>query len=229
MLTVTDMDEKLRLDSLTAFYFGAHVAAEPTSPAAITSISKRAYRDLSRTLHGISTHLNKGTLLDDTHASLREFVTDLETHPLPEQDAEATQQDFDDRHDRWCLGREKFFQAHPHSHKGKEFVFTYGQAQKWLNMALKYLAVLDHPAVTCVYPYLHVPIDSIVYEEAAHSTTGLSVPRPSGGASWSRLNREQYRAYQGHLRACIADQTDHRAPLDWEATVWNVRSGEPGD
>ena len=47
------MDEKLRLASLTAFYFGTRVAADPTSPEAITSVSKRAYRDLSRTLHGI--------------------------------------------------------------------------------------------------------------------------------------------------------------------------------
>lgn len=34
-------------------------------------------------------------------------------------------------------------------------------------MTLKYLAVLDHPDVQRVYPYLHVPLDLYVYNEAS--------------------------------------------------------------
>ena len=121
MLTVTGMDEKLRLASLTAFYFGTRVAADPTSPEAITNVSKRAYRDLSRTLHGIGTHPAKTTLLEATHASLHAFVTDLEEV--------KTREEFDALHDAWCEDRICFFREHLHPDR-KAFVFTYGQAQK---------------------------------------------------------------------------------------------------
>lgn len=210
------MDEKLRLASLTAFYFGAHVAADPTSPEALRTVSKRAYRDLSRTLHGIGTHPDKTTLLEDTHASLREFVTSLEKV--------TTQEEFDTLHNAWCEDRIHFFSEHPHLGRNN-FAFTYGQAQKWINMTLKYLAVLDHPAVRRVYPYLHVPIDSIVYEEAEHPTAGLGVPRPPGRVSWSRLDVDQYRDYQRRIRDSIADSdASSLTPLDWEAQAWITRS-----
>lgn len=210
------MDPSLRLASLTAFYFGAHVAADPTSPGAIRTVSKRAYRDLSRTLHGIGSHPDKTTLLENTHTSLNQFVADLETA--------TTQDEFDDQHDTWCQDRTHFFDEHPHPNR-KEFTFAYGQAQKWINMTLKYLAVLDHPAVARVYRFLHVPIDSIIYKEAAHLTTGIGVPRPPRGVAWSKLTRDQYRDYQQHLRDNIADTSDGTlAPLDWEAQAWINRA-----
>lgn len=209
--SVITMDPSLRLASLTAFYFGAHVAAEPASPEVITSVSKRAYRDLNRTLHGIGTHPNKTTLLEDTHASLREFLTDLEKV--------TNRDDFDALHDAWCEDRIRFFAKRPHPDKEK-FTFTYGQAQKWLNMTLKYLAVLDHPAVQRVYPYLHVPIDSIIYNQADQ----IGAPRPPKRRSWSRLNQEQYLAYQTQLRTRIAQKTTHSAPMDWESTAWIARN-----
>lgn len=216
------MDEKLRLASLTAFYFGTRVAADPTSPEAITSVSKRAYRDLSRTLHGIGTHPDKSTLLEATHASLHALVTDLEKV--------ATREEFDALHDAWCEHRIRFFNEHPHPAR-EAFTFTYGQAQKWINMTLKYLAVLGHPTVAGVYPYLHVPIDSIIYAEAAHPSAGITVPRPPGGRAWSRINRDEYCEYQQQLRAAIATHSDGSlAPLDWEAQAWVTRaSSTPGE
>ncbi|MGP6175355.1 hypothetical protein [Corynebacterium sp. A21] len=212
------MDPSLRLASLTAFYFGAHVAADPASPETIRTVSTRAYRDLSRTLHGIGTHPDKATLLEDTHTSLQQFTADLDT--VDSQDT------FDALHDKWCRDRIHFFDEYPHPDR-KEFALTYGQAQKWLNMTMKYLSVLDHPAVTRVYPYLHVPIDSIIFKEAAHPTADISVPRPPGGVAWSRLDRDHYRNYQRRLQDSITDRSDGTlTPLDWEAQAWIARSSE---
>lgn len=217
VFTVTGMNEQLRLASLTAFYFGPRVATDPTSADSITTISKRAYRDLSRTLHGIGTHPNKADLMEDTHASLHTFVTDLEKV--------TNREEFDDLHDTWCLKRMEVFNSFHHTQRGKKFEFTYGQAQKWINMTLKYLAVLNHPAVARVYGYLHVPIDSIVYAEAEHPSAGITVPRPPGNVSWSRLNCDQYRKYQQQLQTAIATHNaDEIAPLDWEAQAWITRS-----
>lgn len=214
------MDEHARIANLIAFYFGPNVAQEvpPKSKKAIEAVSHRAYRDLCRTLTHIGTHPKKNKLLDETHSSLYGVVTQLETDPVRDQ------QDFDDRHERWCLDRISFFKEHPHGDKNKKVDFTYGHAQKWINMTLKYLAVLQHPAVLEVYSYLHVPVDSIVYEEAEDPTLGIAVPRPPGGKKWSKLSGEQYRTYQEQLRGAIADQGECVAPLDWEAKAWVNRA-----
>lgn len=220
MATVTGMDENLRLASYAAFYFGIDAAKDPTSPKAIAQVSQRAYRDLSRTLHGIGTHPDKTMMLEDTHASLHAVVTALEKV--------TTQEEFDALHANWCAGRIDFFEAHPHPTR-ETFTLTYGQAQKWINMTLKYLAVLGHPVIIRVYPYLHIPVDSIIYEEAAHPVTGISVPRPPRRTPWSRLDDEQYKNYQEQLRDSIAHSDNSLMPLDWEAETWITRSSRTSE
>lgn len=215
MTTVTGMDENLRFASYAAFYFGIHAARDPMSLKAIAQVSQRAYDDLRRTLHGIGTHPDKTMMLEDTHGSLHTVVTALEKV--------TTQKEFDALHANWCADRINFFKAHPHPTR-KTFTLTYGQAQKWINMTLKYLAVLGHPTITHVYPYLHIPIDSIIYEEAAHPITGIAVPRPAGRTSWSRLNHKQYKNYQEQLRDSITHSDSSLTPLDWEAQTWITRS-----
>lgn len=215
MVTVTDMDQKLRHTSLVTFYFGTRVALDPTSSEAIENVSHRAYRDLSRTLHGIGSHPDKKVLLDDTHASLYQFITDLKNL--------TTQEEFNALHDSWCNKRIEFFKKHPHPDR-KTFALTYGQAQKWINMTLKYLAVIDHPAIAPIYTFLHIPIDSIIYEEAKHSVTGIGVPRSPGNVSWSRLDQNQYQDYQQQLHDRITSADPSVAPLDWEAQAWVTRS-----
>lgn len=146
------MDEKTRLASLMVLHFGAPVVTAPTSPEAITSASDQVYDNyLSRVMKGIGPHPAKTTLVEDTHASLYQFVTDLETDPLIAQDVKVSQANFDARHDTWCLNTMATFMALPHVRSGKPFTFTYGHAQKWINMTLKYLAVLGHPTVLDVY------------------------------------------------------------------------------
>lgn len=214
--SVTLMDPELRHKNLVAFYFGTQVALYPTSLAAIESISHRAYRDLSRTLHGIGSHPEKDVLLGDTHASLHRLLADLEKI--------MTQEEFDALHHSWCKNRIEFFNQHPHPDR-KSFTLTYGQAQKWINMALKYLAVIEHSAVKSIYRYLHIPIDSIVYKEAARPD-GLAVPRPPGSIAWSRLDRNQYESYQRELFDTTARKHPDFSPLDWEAEAWVTRSSK---
>lgn len=91
-------------------------------------------------------------------------------------------------------------------------------------MTLKYLAVLQHPTVLKVYPYLPIPVDSIVYEEAEDPTAGIAVPRPPEGKTGSKLDGEQYCTYHKQLRVAIADQGEGIAPLDWEAKAWVNRA-----
>lgn len=91
---------------------------------AIAAVSHRAYRDLCRTLTHSGSHQEKEELLEATHRSLYEFLTELETGPVRHQ------QDFDDRHKRWCVDRIDFFDEYPHDDDNKKVDFTYGHAQK---------------------------------------------------------------------------------------------------
>lgn len=205
------MDTSLQQLSLKTFYFGSYVANhDPTNDGVIDRVAGRAYRDLNRTLIGIGTHHKKDFLVDNTQASLVKFVSHL-------SDVES-QSEFDEIHQSWCQERISFFGSHPH--QSRSMNFSYGQAQKWVNMTCKYLAVLSHPDILRVYKSLHVPVDKIVFAQADK----LDVPRPSRRTPWSKLNHEQYSVYQLELRERIAQVTDFTAPLDWEASSWSRRS-----
>lgn len=205
------MSSERQRQSLIAFFLGRAAATKkPESPAVITSASRRAYRDLSRTLHGMGNHPDAESLRTATDQSIVEFVDNL-------TDINTVAQ-FNEFHKRWCTESIARFANAPHP--DRHFSLSYGQAQKWLNMALKYLAVLGHETVNSVYDFLHIPVDRIIYEQAKN----LGVPTPERTA-WSRLGKKQYDEYQKALREKIkATFGDHYAPLDWETDKWIERS-----
>ena len=42
--------------------------------------------------------------------------------------------------------------------------FTYGHAQKWINMTIKYLYMLETDTFTDVFKWLHVPLDNYILD-----------------------------------------------------------------
>lgn len=91
--------------------------------------------------------------------------------------------------------------------------FTYGQAQKWVNMSLKYLYVMGFDDMSHIERVIHVPVDSLIIDAANE----LGVRWPS--ASWSKLdNYSEYLAFQKKLRQKIPDRTE--CPLVWENHAW---------
>ena len=122
---------------------------------------------------------------------------------------------------------------------------TYGQAQKWLNMTLKYLWLLnrlgwvdDSKISTFVCKYqesFHVPLDSYILRYVAKQDKSreekFSTQQPaldcnvdfrcfwkSFGSAWSQMkDADQYYQYQEALAQAITDQT----PLEWELVHWH--------
>lgn len=87
--------------------------------------------------------------------------------------------------------------------------FTYGQAQKWVNMSLKYLYVMGFDDMGHIEQVIHVPVDSLIIDAANE----LDVRWPS--TSWSKLdNYSEYLTYQKKLRQKVQDST--ACPLAWE-------------
>lgn len=72
------------------------------------------------------------------------------------------QTDFDSWHHRTC-------DALIDCYLSNEILFTYGHAQKWINMTFKYLYMLEAVPLDFVLPFLHIPIDNIVLERAENS------------------------------------------------------------
>lgn len=91
--------------------------------------------------------------------------------------------------------------------------FTYGQAQKWVNMSLKYLYVMGFDDMSHFEQVIHVPVDSLIIDAA----NDLGVRWPS--TSWSKLdNYHKYLAFQKRLRQKMQEGTE--CPLIWENHAW---------
>ena len=101
--------------------------------------------------------------------------------------------------------------------------FTYGQAQKWVNMTLKYLWLLDMLPNELSENSLHVPIDSFILQALENEGVG-EVKRFEDyykykGDTWSVL--DDYKKYMELQEAIqkIAEQK-HSTPIAWEGPAW---------
>lgn len=103
--------------------------------------------------------------------------------------------------------------------------FTIGQAQKWVNMTLKYLWLLNALPTGVKPEYLHVPIDSYIIEIAYdnknkfENALGLEDKPPK---SWSKLPEyKKYFEIQEAIREAIkTNTTNETIPIKWESLAW---------
>lgn len=103
--------------------------------------------------------------------------------------------------------------------------FTVGQAQKWVNMTLKYLWLLDALPAGVEPEYLHVPIDSyiikIAYDNKNKFDNALGLEKKPE-ESWSKLSEyEDYFGIQKEIREAIkTNTTNETIPIKWESLAW---------
>lgn len=90
---------------------------------------------------------------------------------------------------------------------------TYGQAQKWINMTIKYLYMLEANSFDGVFEFLHIPLDNYVFD-IARDLLGIARPKVAW-SSWDNYD-EQYLCYQNLIREKITTGT----PLRWEFRYW---------
>jgi hypothetical protein len=171
---------------------------------------RRANLDLARTVHGINGDGVAKTLRLSGHALVERQLAEVT------QSAAAWCQDsFDGWHRRACLELVDHFCQSGYS------MFYIGQAQKWLNMAVKYaltlqpLRMLSVAHAGSLRQVAHVPIDNFILE--ALKPMGVSPLT----CAWSRIaDYAQYIAYQEQLRFLFSGS----ALLDVEFHEWNAES-----
>lgn len=189
--------------ALATFYFGPGDCANR-----LARYIRRAYRDMNRTIVGL------GGLDLRSRAALRATTEDSvrdQLIQLMDDQAVPSAAGFDSWHRGACealIGVYRSYEIH----------LTVGQAQKWLNMTLKYLFVTDALGVTPMAPvrsyyrFAHMPIDNVVLDAlSAMEPAGPTHPRP-----WSR--RDDYDEY---LRFQHAVRTRFGCCLDGEFMAWH--------
>lgn len=170
----------------------------------------RAYLDFNRTLHGFGSHVRAVEVRGSASETLIKRIASLQ------KTKSCTQVAFDRWHKLACGElREHFRNAGFRS-------FTFGQAQKWVNMTIKYAFVMGDdrvPGLGDVLRFAHVPIDNIVL--SAWAERGL----PGLKVAWSRL--DDYDEYT-KLQAWIRSNFFPRTPLEAEFGDW-LESRKPSE
>ena len=109
---------------------------------------------------------------------------------------------------------------------------TFGQLQKWVNMTLKYLCVLEEfnydglNGFQDKAKFFHIPIDTYLMEIEKKEKLGILIEKrireSNGGksSSWSKWdNYDLYKEIQKEFRKKLP----HRTPFEWELTSWKKK------
>lgn len=175
------------LDFLKMLYFG--VTENPFEAA-----SKRAYTDMCRTIR----------FNGKSGEAMRKKVDVLLEERIPDLVMIKDAKEFTFWHESSC---EEIVALYA----GEGIEFYIGQAQKWVNMTLKYLYVLVPDVVEPFYRFLHIPLDNYIMDIAKKQYGVPALP-----CAWSRI--PDYKTYLDYEERLI--EVIDEIPLDWEFLKW---------
>lgn len=171
-----------------------------------TAATSTAYGDLKRTLNFKSVSAGTSTYLRNMASALiTAFIYDLA------HEGNLTQDVFDEWHRELCRKIIKIYNS-------KLIDFTYGQAQKWINMTFKHLHMMGVDIVYDTIKYCHVPMDNYILDYTAEEFGIKKADALSPYSSWSSLDDyEKYLDYQKTIRKKVVTE----CPLIWESKIWH--------
>lgn len=181
---------------LISFLFAGRVDPGPAGCVA------RAYRDFSRTAHGITKSPGGSNLKTSAHSLVEELLAEAIDPRAPWRLST-----FDTWHQQGCA------RICAHYAGGGYPTFRVGQAQKWLNMSIKYalsLAALDMVAIKhpqALRRVAHVPLDEFILT-ALMAYGATTLPH-----RWSRIS--EYKPYMS-VQQWIRTRFPNSSPLDVE-------------
>ena len=161
--------------------------------------SNRAYRDMCRTIkfNKLKDITDRRKLRDKVNIMFETEIKKLTSGSKKNPD------DFNNWHGEVCENMKNLYEE-------KGIKLTYGQAQKWVNMTIKYLYLFGGYTFDSVFEELHIPVDNYILDIANKK---LRIDKPK--TPWSKWNEEQYRNYQNEIKSKIKI-----SPLCWEFENW---------
>lgn len=175
-----------------------------TESSFLSGAVRLAYSDFQRTLSGIGNHPEADALRKQGHDFVENAIKKI-------ADRAPSQSAFDQWHNGAChdlrkLYRDALFEG-----------FTFGHAQKWINMTVKYIALLGDRAVSGGRALLdcgHVPIDGYILSAFRRQQYLRPVPPFE---PWSKKDSyEEYMNFQIWIRSEFPDSK----PLAVEFFLW---------
>jgi len=185
---------------------GGYIPKDPDINIAIS----RGYRDIQRNCHYISkAKYTSGIFSGDNvkqtiYQEILKFIQNLSSI--------SSQSQFDIAHDNLCQSLVGSYTGYNSQGKSGAYVFTYGLAQKILNMTLKYLCVCEYFGRVSILPsgierFFHCPIDSYVLQTLHYMDKKyFSMITNSTGTwtfnnnPWSKLKRCDYMSFLNKYR-----------------------------
>lgn len=209
-------------EEILAFYNSVKSRLE--SGDIIQNAINLAYGDLKRTLRGFSKCINKEQIKKQIATWLKSSYEDLINSP-------KAYIKYDDWHKNVCQRMVAIFteanlcdgpalvlsaQSIKETYCSAKVYLTIGQAQKWVNMFMKYMYICDE-RMEMLLPYLHIPIDNIILDGIEkHSGYFPLQDKISQCRPWSRL--DDYNAYYDFQ---IRFRKLFHKPLLHEFRLWN--------
>ena len=184
------------------------------------------------------------SLTDQTRRPAKEAKTEGARY-LREMLQAAREASSRDEYDKWH--HESCFHLRALYHQHELNTFTYGNAQKWVNMTMKYLYLLrcllnrqELGYIDEITPYLHVPIDSYIIE-AVWDDSDIPLPtledkllkdgsrgayssgKVVGWSSWEPDSEGGICRCYTRFQQAIRDRSIHdgaASAIEWEESIW---------
>lgn len=221
-------------------YFG--ITLDSTLDQIVETAIKKAYED--STNQGAFNALDKQQG-EESLEEIKERCTDEIKKALKSIGNDT----FDEWHDQLCLllvNNYRFVTVATKKAGEKKEAFSYGNAQKWVNMTIKYLYLLHNlysefsekdcdfcknigAKIESISADLHVPVDSYIIDEI-WKYNEVSLPLNTKGTRhklyktrnsehvkpWSTWDEPEYKQLQKDLKEQLVGQS----PIDWEGPAW---------
>lgn len=226
-------DKTPAIDFLLYSYF--EITSDCKRDEMIDACIKRAYLDTCRR---INFPLPAAQKKDEAKGQyFYEHTVDV----LRKRIEQLSEQDYDQWHKETCEAVIKMGCADDIRNFYQEsIVLTYGHAQKWVNMTMKYLYLLEQLLekgyVSCNWSKLHVPIDSFIMESIYKD---IELPGREHGRSfdkvkklkfdtaqsddllpWSKWEQKGYEGVYQKIRSHAQKGDENICPLVWENSAW---------
>lgn len=184
---------------------------------------RRAYTDMSRR----TLHFKQGTS-DEEKADLKGCAVN------------AIRKALEDLAKKKCMGDQDAFDVWHrklsnnlcHIYNDSDLLeedFTFGQAQKWINMTLKYLWAYEItgieasvvPSMKEMEAFMHIPLDRKMLKILKTNYSDIKLSGAgSDGYAWSKIqDYESYNSYQKEIREAILKE--YESPIVFELKHWN--------
>ena len=196
------IDSNDLLNFLKASLFGSKYSEKILSDNGKIELAiNRAYRDMNRTLDTKNNHKVWEDRKKIVRVSLIELMSEANICKIHDNTS------FDKWHKKIC----KIITCHDY--------YTFGQAQKWINMTLKYLLVLDYKPIFILIPFLHVPIDEIIAKKVKNELC-IEI-KLSDYLPWSKKLSSKKGGNYALFQKVIRENVKGMYPIQWEFKAWN--------